>query len=103
MDAIPASVKSSTGFAPAPENAADPPARRPDAVAETADAYRLLLKVLDTLDDDKREIFVLAELEQLPIPRVAELLGLKLNTAYSRLRLARAAFETALKRARGCL
>lgn len=88
--------------ASSPENAADPPARRPDAAAETADAYRLLLKVLDTLDDDKREIFVLAELEQLPIPRVAELLGLKLNTAYSRLRLARAAFETALKRARGC-
>ena len=85
-----------------PENAADRPAGRPDAAAETADAYRLLLKLLDQLDDDKREIFVLVELEQMRMPDVAELLGLKLNTAYSRLRLARAAFEAALQRARRC-
>lgn len=78
------------------ESVADTKTSRPDEAAETKDAWRTLLRVLDQLDEDKREIFVLAELEELPIPAIAELLGLKLNTAYSRLRLARAAFETAL-------
>jgi len=53
----------------------------------------LLYKVLDSLDEDKRMVFVLHELEQLGVPEVAEALGLNLNTAYSRLRAARAAFE----------
>lgn len=53
----------------------------------------LLYKVLDSLDEDKRLVFVLHELEQLGVPEVAEALGLNLNTAYSRLRAARAAFE----------
>lgn len=78
------------------ESVADTKTSRPDEAAETKDAWRTLLRVLDQLDEDKREIFVLAELEELPIPAIAGLLGLKLNTAYSRLRLARAAFETAL-------
>ncbi len=53
----------------------------------------LLHQVLDSLDEDKRLVFVLHELEQLGVPEVAEALGLNLNTAYSRLRAARAAFE----------
>jgi len=53
----------------------------------------LLYRILATLDDDKRDVFVLHELEQLSIPEVAAALGLNLNTAYSRLRAARAAFE----------
>ena len=53
----------------------------------------LLYKVLDSLDEDKRLVFVLHELEQLGVPEVAEALGLNLNPAYSRLRAARAAFE----------
>ena len=53
----------------------------------------LLYQVLGTLDEDKRNVFVLHELEQLGIPEVAEALGINLNTAYSRLRAARAAFE----------
>jgi RNA polymerase sigma-70 factor (ECF subfamily) len=85
------------GAAAETEKAADAAALRPDAAAETADAYRLLLRLLGELDDDKREIFVLVELEQMPMPEVADLLGLKLNTAYSRLRLAREAFAKALK------
>jgi RNA polymerase sigma-70 factor (ECF subfamily) len=53
----------------------------------------LLYRVLDGLDEDKRMVFVLHELEQLGVPEVAAALGLNLNTAYSRLRAARAAFE----------
>jgi RNA polymerase sigma-70 factor (ECF subfamily) len=61
-----------------------------------AQAASLVASILDTLDDDKRIVFALVELEQMSVPEVARLLELNLNTAYSRLRLARAAFETAL-------
>lgn len=62
------------------------------------EAARVLHAWLDTLDDDKREAFVLAELEQMPMPEVAEALGVNLNTAYSRLRAARLAFEESVAR-----
>lgn len=68
----------------------------PEEQVETADALRRLAKLLDVLDEDKREVFVLAELEQLSSPEIAELLGIKLNTVYSRLRAARREFEVAL-------
>jgi RNA polymerase sigma-70 factor (ECF subfamily) len=42
-------------------------------------------------------VFALVELEQLSVPEVAKILDLNLNTAYSRLRLARQAFEAALR------
>lgn len=63
-----------------------------------AENARRLQCLLDTLDDDKREVLVLAELEELSIPEIADALGINLNTAYSRLRLARERFELALKR-----
>jgi RNA polymerase sigma-70 factor (ECF subfamily) len=61
---------------------------------------RMAQRLLDSMDDDKREILVLAEIEELPVPEIADILGLKLNTAYSRLRLARCAFDDAVVRAR---
>jgi len=36
--------------------------------------------------------------DELPVPEIAEILGIPLNTAYSRLRAARQAFEEALMR-----
>jgi RNA polymerase sigma-70 factor (ECF subfamily) len=72
----------------------------PSESAERAEAVRLLHALLDELDDDRREIFVMTELEQLPIPEVAQALGLNVNTAYARLRAARQAFEAALARHR---
>ena len=53
---------------------------------------------LATLDDDKREVFVLAQIEQMSAPEVAELLGIPVNTVYSRLRAARQAFSGAVER-----
>lgn len=73
---------------------------RPDEQAENAEAARVVNTLLDGLDDDQREVFVLAELEQLSIPEIAEALDVKLNTIYSRLRLARAAFAEAAARYR---
>jgi RNA polymerase sigma-70 factor (ECF subfamily) len=82
------------------ERARAPEAARPDEQALNAEAARVVDALLDTLDDDQREVFVLAELEELTAPEIAEALGLKLNTVYSRLRLARAAFAEAAARYR---
>ncbi len=61
---------------------------------------RLLHAILDEMDDDRREIFVMAELEQLTMPDIAATLGLNVNTAYARLRAARQTFEASLERHR---
>jgi RNA polymerase sigma-70 factor (ECF subfamily) len=65
----------------------------PAAIAERSERIALLAKLLDALDDGKREILVLAYLEQMTVPEIAELLDLNLNTAYSRLRAAKQAFD----------
>jgi RNA polymerase sigma-70 factor, ECF subfamily len=72
----------------------------PFAEISRAQAAATVLAILEQLDDDKRIVFALVELEQLSVPEVARMLDLNLNTAYSRLRLARQAFEAAVK-ARG--
>jgi RNA polymerase sigma-70 factor (ECF subfamily) len=50
------------------------------------------------LDDKKRDLFILAVLEEMTIPEVAAALAIPLNTAYTRLRSVRADFEHALAR-----
>jgi RNA polymerase sigma-70 factor (ECF subfamily) len=82
------------------DDLADPRSRGPLEAAETADSVRLLDRLLRSLDDDKREVFVLAHLEQMTAPEIAEILGENLNTVYSRLRAARDEFEQALERHR---
>ncbi len=72
----------------------------PCDLAERSEAVRILHAILDELDDEKREVFVMAELEELPVPEIAGVLAINLNTAYARLRLARQAFEQALARHR---
>jgi RNA polymerase sigma-70 factor (ECF subfamily) len=67
-------------------------------LSEQNDQVKLLWSLLEKLDENKREVFVLAELEEMPVPEIAEALAIPLNTAYSRLRAARIAFEEALAR-----
>ena len=71
-----------------------------DALSEAAEAARLVHRLLDCLDGDRRAVFVLAELEQMTAPEIAAALGVNLNTVYSRLRLARRDFDAALARYR---
>ena len=78
--------------APAPANGT------PLAVAEQHAQWALLSSLLAELDEPKREVFILAELEEMTVPEIAEALELPLNTAYSRLRSARQAFEAVLAR-----
>jgi RNA polymerase sigma-70 factor (ECF subfamily) len=65
-----------------------------------ADALRDLALILDGLEEERREIFVLAELEQLSAAEIASALGLNVNTVYSRIRAARRDFDAAVTRAR---
>jgi RNA polymerase sigma-70 factor, ECF subfamily len=70
----------------------------PHLAAERGEATRLLHRLLESLADEKRALFISVELEQMNVPEAAEALGLKLNTAYARLRAARLEFEAALAR-----
>lgn len=69
------------------------------AVAER-EAAALLESFLERLDDDKRAVFLLAELEQMTAPEIAASLGIKANTVYSRLRAARQEFDRCFERVR---
>ncbi|WP_437725047.1 RNA polymerase sigma factor [Sorangium sp. So ce861] len=83
-----------------PEAVAGPEADQPDARTEQAEAVRIFYELLDELDEEKREVFVLAELEQMTAPAIAEVAGINVNTVYSRLRAARHDFEQAVLRHR---
>jgi RNA polymerase sigma-70 factor (ECF subfamily) len=53
---------------------------------------------LDTIDVGRRAVLVLHEIEEMTAPEIAQVLGIPLNTVYSRLRVARAELEAALRR-----
>jgi len=72
----------------------------PHDSAARAEAVRVLSQLLDSLEDDKREVFVLAELEQMSVPEIAVAIEINVNTAYARLRAARKDFEDAVQRHR---
>jgi RNA polymerase sigma-70 factor (ECF subfamily) len=74
------------------------PAPGPSRTSELAASVRLLHALLAELDDKKRTVFVLGELEELGAPEIADALGENLNTVYSRLRAARAEFDAAYRR-----
>lgn len=67
----------------------------PEDVLTRKEARVLLQGAVDALDDDKRAVFVLFEIEELPMAEVAHLVGCPLQTAYSRLHAARAAIQRA--------
>jgi RNA polymerase sigma-70 factor (ECF subfamily) len=67
------------------------------ANAEDALANRQRLamaaRALEALELDRRIVFIMHELDEQPMPEVAAALAIPLNTAYSRLRLARRDFN----------
>src|ERR1039457_374138 len=74
--------------------------RTPQHMAEQHEQTTLLWSLLEKLDASKREVFVLAELEEMTAPEIADAVGVPLNTVYSRLRVARQELEEALQRCR---
>ena len=63
-------------------------------------ARALVDDLLDQLSDDLRRVLVLAEIEQLSAPQIAELEGIPLGTVASRLRRARSRFYALLEERR---
>jgi RNA polymerase sigma-70 factor, ECF subfamily len=70
----------------------------PQHLAEQSDQVKLLWSLLEGIDPPKREVFVLAELDEMTAPEIASAIELPVNTVYSRLRGARQELEEALKR-----
>jgi RNA polymerase sigma-70 factor, ECF subfamily len=91
-------TKEAAGAALADDAEAWPRISTPSDLVEQNDQVKLLWSLLEELDEPKREVFSMAELDELTVPEIAEILGIPLNTAYSRLRAARQAFEEALAR-----
>jgi RNA polymerase sigma-70 factor, ECF subfamily len=79
--------------------ASEPPSpTRPEDELEHNEQLALARRALDALDDTKREVFVLAMVEQMSAPEIAAVMDVPVNTIYSRLRAARAAFSDQVTR-----
>jgi RNA polymerase sigma-70 factor (ECF subfamily) len=65
----------------------------PESNAARNQELSLLLKLLERLDPDKREVLILVDLEEMGVPEVSAVIGINTNTAYSRLRAARQAMR----------
>jgi len=76
-------------------NAADS-THSPEGAVEEQARIRLLQAALERLDDDKRTVFVLAEIQGETVVAIAAGLGIPVDTAYSRLRAARKVFQEAV-------
>lgn len=68
--------------------------------SENRQLQERLLALLEQLDPDQRDVFVLYEIEELSMKEVAQAIGCPLQTAYSRLHTARANLKAKLS-ARG--
>jgi RNA polymerase sigma-70 factor (ECF subfamily) len=58
----------------------------------------LVAQALDSIDFDRRAVFVLHEIDGVAAPEIADALSIPVNTVYSRLRVAREEFVSAVKR-----
>lgn len=70
----------------------------PDEALDWQRAASFVEDFLETLDEDRRSVFVLCEIEGMTAPEVSFATGMKLNTVYSRLRVARDRFAKAVAR-----
>ena len=68
-----------------------------DELIAAREAHDVVMRALDHLGAEQRAVFVMHELEGLSMPEIATVVDASVNTLYSRLRLARAAFVTAVR------
>jgi RNA polymerase sigma-70 factor (ECF subfamily) len=76
------------------------PSALPDQRLAAEQDRQLVLSALEAIDLDRRAVFVLYEIDGAPMAEIARLLGIPVNTAYSRLRVARTEFAAAVRRLR---
>jgi len=77
------------------------PATGPLEHAENAEAAAFIASFLERLNDRQRDVFILGFIEDMSGPELATALSIPVNTAYTRLRSARAMFRQALRRQGG--
>jgi RNA polymerase sigma-70 factor (ECF subfamily) len=70
----------------------------PQEAASHSEALRLLEELLAPMDEEKRDVLVLADMEGLTAPEIALVAGVPINTVYSRLRAARRFLDEAVAR-----
>jgi len=78
----------------------DDDATGPEVAAADRQARQLVLEGLEALDLDHRAVLILHDIEGQVVPKIAETLGVPVNTVYSRLRTGRAKFATRVRRLR---
>jgi RNA polymerase sigma-70 factor (ECF subfamily) len=88
-----------SGLAPLRESGLYERASDPDPFEHAAktQAARLLHAFLDGIDEDKRSVFIMTELEQMSAPEIAAALDVNVNTVYARIRAARREFTRAVE------
>jgi len=83
-----------------PDSLEQPPSGDAEQDAMRNEALRFAYRVLAELTPERRAVLVMAEVEEMTAAEIVEVLGIPLNTVYSRIRLARRDFEAALRRCR---
>ena len=71
-----------------------------DATLATSEDIALVLRALQFVEVERREVFILYEFDEFPMKEIARSLGIPLFTGYSRLRLARRDFAAAVRQLR---
>jgi RNA polymerase sigma-70 factor (ECF subfamily) len=78
---------------PEPDSLTDPRSPSPLQAAERDETVRELYSILSRMNDERREVLVLSELEELTAREIAQALRVNINTVSWRLRTARREFE----------
>jgi len=78
---------------PEPDSLTDTRSPSPLEAAERDEAVQELYAILSRMHDERREVLVLSELEELTAPEIAQALQVNVNTVSWRLRTARQEFE----------
>lgn len=76
----------------------DATAPSPEEGADRARRQRVLHEILDELDLERRAVFVMYEIDELPCDQIAEMTGVPVGTVHSRLHAARKDFQRASAR-----
>ena len=85
-------------FGEAPDRADSTPSA--DEQLEAHQRREIVLEAIESIDLTKRAVFLMSEIDGVAMPEIADALGIPVNTAYSRLRLARQEFAAAVQRVR---
>lgn len=70
----------------------------PEQALNIAESQRLVLAALETMDPDRSAVFAMMDIDGHPASEIATALDIPMNTVYSRLRVARAEFASAVQR-----